>query len=197
MRRHHLIAALAALVLLLAACGDDDDTEGSDASATTLAAAEGAPDLMVAAPAIRVPAGPNTALYLEITNQGTVDDRLVAVAGPIGEEIQIHETTTDDEGRMSMGEVGGGILLPAGETVALQPGGLHVMILGVGELAVGDEIDMELRFEVSDPITVTAPVRDDIGSGMGDMDGDMDEMDGDMDDMDDMGEMDDGMEGSG
>jgi hypothetical protein len=163
-----LAAVLATLaVVALSGCGDDDDASlpvSGDPDA-------GAPELSLTDPLIRLPAGANTAMYLEITNAGTVDDRLVSVSGPIGEDVQLHETTTDDEGRMGMQEVGGGIPLPAGETVALVPGGLHVMILGVGDLAVGDEVDMELRFEVSEPVTVTATVTDDLPAPAMDMGG--------------------------
>jgi len=55
---------------------------------------------------------------------------------------------------------------PAGEALQLQPGGKHVMLLGLAKpLAAGDSFTLTLNFDGSDPITVTVPVME--MSGMG------------------------------
>lgn len=62
------------------------------------------------------------------------------------------------DGEMEMVEVGR-IDLPAGETVALEPGGYHIMLLDVEEpLEAGDEIEVTLEFEKAGSTTITVPV---------------------------------------
>ena len=51
--------------------------------------------------------------------------------------------------------------LPAGETVALEPGGRHIVLVGLTEaVEAGDEIDLTLSFRGGATETVTAEVRD-------------------------------------
>jgi periplasmic copper chaperone A len=53
--------------------------------------------------------------------------------------------------------------LLAGETVSLEPGGYHLMLLELAEdLVPGQEFDLTLEFEVGGPRTVTVTVRDDV-----------------------------------
>jgi copper(I)-binding protein len=52
-----------------------------------------------------------------------------------------------------------GVALAAGERVALEPGGLHIMLMGVTRsLAVGDTIAVTLSFEQSAPLAILVPV---------------------------------------
>lgn len=65
----------------------------------------------------------------------------------------------DGEMAMTMQELVDGLPLPAGETVVLQPGGYHVMLLDLAEpLEVGDEIELTLDFENADDTTLTVEV---------------------------------------
>lgn len=69
------------------------------------------------------------------------------------------ETDTTMGGEMTMREVEQ-IDLPAGESVALAPGGYHIMLLDlVAPLEDGQEIEVTLTFEAAGEVTVTAPVR--------------------------------------
>jgi hypothetical protein len=53
------------------------------------------------------------------------------------------------------------IELPAGETVALEPGGYHIMLLELVEpLVAGDTFEVTLMFENTPDQTVTVEVRD-------------------------------------
>jgi copper(I)-binding protein len=75
------------------------------------------------------------------------------------------EMTDTDEmddsmgGEMTMREVDG-IDIPAGETVALKPGGYHIMLLDLAEpLKEGSAFDVELEFENAGSRTVEVTVR--------------------------------------
>jgi periplasmic copper chaperone A len=60
---------------------------------------------------------------------------------------------------MRMREVEGGIPLPPGETVQLQPGGFHIMLLGLGQgLTAGSSVPLTLTFEKAGGVQVDVPV---------------------------------------
>ncbi len=85
--------------------------------------------------------------YLTITNNGSEGDRLVAVQSPAAPDVQMHEMKMADD-VMQMNRLENGIPLPAGETVTLAPGGLHLMFMRIHEpFAEGGEIPVTLTFE--------------------------------------------------
>jgi len=97
-----------------------------------------------------------TGCYLTLTAKAA--DRLVSVTSPAANLVQIHESRIES-GMMMMNELKEGLPLPAGETVALAPGGNHLMLLGVKEpLVAGDTVALTLTFESSPPVEVTATV---------------------------------------
>lgn len=101
--------------------------------------------------------GETAAMYFSITNNGSVDDELLAVATAVAGVTEIHRT--DHEGgvmRMVPVDV---LTVPAGERVDLAPGGYHVMLLELtGHLFPGDRIDVTLRFRHAGEVTVRAEV---------------------------------------
>lgn len=179
-----LVLAGALAPAVLAACGDDDEGE---ATATTAAAADGggAEDGGEAAGVEITGAWSRNspmmseagAAYLTITS--AVDDRLVgaAVDPSVAGTVEIHETVMAEgemaDGHMSdgeMGDMGGemtmrpvdGIDLPAGEAVALEPGGLHIMLLDLAApFEIGQTYELTLTFEQAGEQTVTVEVRED------------------------------------
>lgn len=97
-----------------------------------------------------------TGCYVTLTASG--DDRLVSVASSRAGRVEIHESKMEN-GMMMMTELRQGMPLPAGQTVALKPGGDHIMLLGVSEpMREGQTIDLALTFEKAPPVEVQAPV---------------------------------------
>ena len=99
---------------------------------------------------------PMTGCYLTLT--ASRDDRLIVVSSPVAGEGQIHEMKVTD-GMMSMAELEDGLVLPAGEAVALQPGGNHIMLLALKQpLAEGEQVSLTLTFEHAPPMGIRAIV---------------------------------------
>lgn len=92
--------------------------------------------------------------YMKITNNGAVADRLISVSTSIARMIQLHEMKVEND-IMTMKEIPGGIEIPAGQTVELAPGGLHVMFMDVTTpTREGDKIKAVLSFEKAGQIEV-------------------------------------------
>lgn len=92
--------------------------------------------------------------YLTINNTGATDDRLVSIASPSAGTVQLHEMKVDD-GVMTMREIKGGIVIPKGETLALKPGGYHLMFVNVKQpFKEGENVKATLTFEKAGPVEV-------------------------------------------
>jgi len=84
--------------------------------------------------------------YLTITNTGDTPARLVGGEADFAARVEIHEMTMAD-GVMRMRELADGLVVPAGERVALEPGGYHVMFMDLAEpLVEGETVTATLRF---------------------------------------------------
>lgn len=102
-------------------------------------------------------AGRTTAAYVIITNSGSNADRLTAVDAPGAGSVEIH-TAGMENGVMRMRRLEG-LDIPAGETVAMAPGGYHIMIIDVEEpVQVGATVPLTLTFETSGNVTIDATV---------------------------------------
>lgn len=162
-----LLATLAALTVVAAACGGGSAIDVDDPWARN------SPMMATAG-----------AVYMDIT--ADADDALVgaSVDQSIAAVVELHETAEMDmdddmggdaddgdmgddmegeghgDGMMSMSPVDR-IDLPADETVVLEPGGLHVMLLDLGApLEVGDTFELTLDFESGESQTIQVEVRE-------------------------------------
>jgi periplasmic copper chaperone A len=92
--------------------------------------------------------------FLIITNSGDQADRLVGISSPRAETGQVHEMSMQD-GVMKMRHLEDGLEIPAGASIALKPGGYHVMFMGVGEgFKEGEMIPAVLVFEKAGEVPV-------------------------------------------
>lgn len=96
--------------------------------------------------------------YVTITNTGSEADRLIAVSSPAAPVVQLHQMKMDGD-VMMMSELPDGIVIPAGGSVALAPGGLHIMFMQVPTpFAEGDTVSVTLTFEHAGKIDLELPV---------------------------------------
>ena len=139
---NRILTALSALALSAAAVFAHDYSAGS---------------LAIHHPAARatLPGQPVGGGFLTVTNKGTEADRLVSVTAPsVSDNVQLHEMAVTD-GVMTMRALKDGIEIPAGATVELKPGGLHVMFMAIKQpFTEGGKIAATLHFEKAGPVDV-------------------------------------------
>lgn len=103
----------------------------------------------------------NAAFYMTVVNRTGQDDALVQVRTDACGTVELHQSALDDQSVMRMAPVPQGrIPVPAGNTITLEPGGLHVMCLDVLEpLTLGQQIPVTVVFEEAGEMGVVAEVR--------------------------------------
>ena len=90
---------------------------------------------------------PVAVAYMTITNKGSTADRLVAGSTSVAGRFEIHSMVTED-GVAKMRPVTGGLEIKAGSTVTLEPGGLHIMLIGLKQpIAPDTHVTGTLMFE--------------------------------------------------
>lgn len=103
--------------------------------------------------------GGTGAAYMVITNAGAESDHLIGGSTSVTEVVEIHEIV-DNAGVMEMRPLAEGLEIPANGTVVLEPGGYHVMLIGLTEDLVADmTFDLRLRFEQAGEVTVPVVVQ--------------------------------------
>ena len=103
------------------------------------------------------PAAVVAGAYLKVKNNGKESDRLVGASSPVAKETEVHEMHLEG-GVMRMRAVSG-IDIKPGATIALQPGGYHVMLKGLTRpLVEGDKFPLTLSFEKAGPVEVVVKV---------------------------------------
>lgn len=95
--------------------------------------------------------------YATISSLGEAD-RLIGFTSPACERPELH-THINDGGIMRMREVEA-IDIPAGGEVRLEPGGLHMMLIGLTQqLVEGESIAATLIFEKAGEVPVTLEIK--------------------------------------
>lgn len=153
--------ALAAAALSLAACNPSEPAKAPAAETPTATAAVSATDAWCRPSPNGAKAG---GCYVTLT--AATDDRLTGGSTPRAGSLQVHEMKTEN-GMMKMAELTAGLPLPAGQAVALAPGGNHLMLIGLtAPLVAGETVPLTFQFASAPTITVQAQVRQPAMEGM-------------------------------
>ena len=95
--------------------------------------------------------------FMKIENKGSGADQLISASSPVAGEVQLHEMAMDGN-VMKMRQVKD-IAVPAGGSVELKPGGLHLMFMNIkAPLAAGETVPLKLRFAKAGEVEVKLPV---------------------------------------
>ena len=107
------------------------------------------------------PVAPNGAAYFRVENGGSAMVRIVSVSTPIADRAELHAHETDG-GVMKMRHLRE-VEVPAGGEVSFEPGGLHVMLIGLKQpLKAGESYPLAVEFDGAGTIEVTVEI-----TGMG------------------------------
>ncbi len=151
MMKKMFLAVAAAASVALAGCSGDS---GTDTQASPSADAA----ITVSEPWIAQPASDTSAMFGEVSNSGSETVNITGGSAPGVGMVQVHEFVKDGNTEV-MQEVAGGLPVPAGGSVTLQPGSYHVMLMNVSEQwSVGDEVTVTLDLSNGESVAVTAPV---------------------------------------
>ena len=100
-----------------------------------------------------VPGQKASGAFMQITAQKAT--RLVSISTPIADVAEVHEMKMDGD-VMRMRHVSGGLDLPTGQTVALAPGGYHIMLMGLkATLTKNSTVPLTLHFQDAQGATST------------------------------------------
>jgi copper(I)-binding protein len=101
----------------------------------------------------------NTAAYMRIEGDARTADQLLDVRAEFA-MAELHRTTIDASGLATMAPAGP-VTVQRGESVRMEPGGLHIMLMGVTRsLSAGEVVELTLVFETAGEVTVRAEVRE-------------------------------------
>lgn len=99
----------------------------------------------------------NGVVYMAVTNTGDETDRLIGATTPMAREVQIHMHEEVD-GVMQMRRLDA-IEIAPGETMLLEPGGRHLMLMGLtGRLQEDTTYPMTLIFERAGEVAIDVVV---------------------------------------
>ncbi|AFU99087.1 copper chaperone PCu(A)C [Simiduia agarivorans] len=105
-----------------------------------------------------IPGTSSSALFASVKNTGKKDVTLVSVAVQGADKTELH-ASQDDGGMMRMRRLEQ-VVIPAGQTVELAPGGYHVMLFRLAApLRAGQTVATEFRFASGEKVAATADVR--------------------------------------
>jgi copper(I)-binding protein len=95
--------------------------------------------------------------YLSITNNGSREDTLIEAHTPVADRVEFHRSTI--EAGMARMRPAGDLAVKPKTTVVVEPGGLHLMLVGLkAPLIEGTSVPLVLRFKSAGEITVELKV---------------------------------------
>jgi hypothetical protein len=95
-----------------------------------------------------------SAVYGTLTNNTTNDIVLIDGQTDLAGIVEVHEMAMIN-GELKMQQIAGGLLIPAGQSIQLEPGGNHLMLMQLTkDLLAGEEISVTFSFEGADDLVV-------------------------------------------
>lgn len=105
------------------------------------------------------------AAYMKIMNKSNETRALTMISSSRFNRVEMHKTEIH-EGMMKMIPQKD-LQILSGETVTLEPGGYHLMLMEPKSMPKeGEQVDMELRFDNGKTLQVSVPVRDEGAHGI-------------------------------
>jgi copper(I)-binding protein len=99
-------------------------------------------------------------LYVSLKNSSGTDDQIISASADVCQELELHQTVlTGDVSSMPAVEADA-MSISAGETLLMEPNGLHLMCLGLpAPLVEGEELTLTLTLAQAGDIEVIVKVQ--------------------------------------
>lgn len=106
-----------------------------------------------------------TAAFGVLENTSDQDVTVISATSTAASAVELHETVVGGDGSMTMREREGGFPLPSLGTFALEPGGSHLMLMGLTRpLRAGDELEITIELSNGETHDLRLPVKDFAGA---------------------------------
>ena len=160
--------ATTALALALSACSASEESASSPSPSIAAAHSNGteehshsyADHLKTADTWVKTAESGMTAAFGVITNTGDHDVVITGARSDAAGMVELHEVVDE-----VMRPVEGGFVVPAGESLTLEPGGLHIMFMDIpASIMAGDEITITLELEDGSELEFSAVAKDFAGA---------------------------------
>ena len=152
----HLLLILLSGCFLFLGCGSESNSSNESKSENEVVLGKVAIDNAWARPGSQ---RGKSAAYLRISNGTASTDTLLSFSSDAAKNVELHESIEHDDGTTSM-QPAGQQVIPSGEKLRLQPGGLHLMLINLKrDIAVGDSLQISMEFARVGTITAIAPVQ--------------------------------------
>lgn len=156
------LSVFAVAALLLTGCGQDGNTKVASESVAVSASTSA---LTVSDPWVKAADAGMSAAFGTISNNSDQDITIVSASTPASPMVELHETAMGSNGTMQMQEKQGGFVIPAKSKLVLEPGGNHIMLMGLTKpVEAGDEITFDLKLRDGSTLTFTAQGKDFVGA---------------------------------
>lgn len=160
------VLALSLLSFSVAACGSAASEGGSTAASASPSAASAQPShsaetapaapLSMTDPWVKSADKGMTAAFGTLVNNTDKEVTVVSATSPAAAEVELHEMAESD-GKMVMREKEGGLVIPPHGSHRLEPGGDHLMLMGIKDkVRPGDEVGFTLTLADGGTVTFTA-----------------------------------------
>ena len=157
-----------AAALSLTACGAQDAQQSADSSVTTSAeaGAEAGEDGQASEGGVTLDGAwakatdeDMTAIFGTLSNHSDAALTLESAAVDVDADAELHEVV-QEAGSSVMRAVDGGLEIPAGGELKLEPGGYHIMLVELGDpITPGQDLELTLRFSDGSETVTTVPAR--------------------------------------
>ena len=155
-----------AAALSLTACGAQDAEQAADSTTSAAeASAESGADqvgeggVTLDGAWVKATEEDMTAIFGTLSNHSDDAMTLESAEVDVDADAELHEVV-QDAGSSVMRAVDGGLEIPASGELNLEPGGYHIMLVGLGEpITPGQDLELTLRFSDGSETVTTVPAR--------------------------------------
>ena len=155
MYKRYSLFLLLSVLLILTACGKKSNDETSKTPETNTSSVMEIKNAWMQPGSLNR----NSALFCEIVNNTDKQDTLYEVDSDMAKLVQIHESYKAEGDMMGMRQVDS-VIVPAKSTVMFNPGGYHVMLIGLNsDMKIGSKGNAVFKFKNAGEVKVTGEVK--------------------------------------